>query len=75
MTRASAAGSTRKLTEDLVMKIKRETELNIVSHLTCVGSSKKQMLELLRRYESSGITNILALRGFQPIEFPLTPLL
>ena len=33
-----AGGSTRTLTHDLVVKLRKETSLTIVSHLTCVGS-------------------------------------
>jgi len=61
-----AGGSTRQLTHDLVMKLQKETSLTIVSHLTCVGSSKQQITELLQTYADSGINNILALRGDPP---------
>ena len=33
-----AGGTTRERTHDLVVKLRRETDLTIVSHLTCVGS-------------------------------------
>jgi methylenetetrahydrofolate reductase (NADPH) len=62
-----AGGSTRQLTHDLVVKLQKETNLTIVSHLTCVGSTKSEMMEILKRYEASGIENIMALRGDPPI--------
>jgi methylenetetrahydrofolate reductase (NADPH) len=61
-----AGGSTRNLTHDLVVKIQKETNLTVVSHLTCVGSSKDELFNILQKYTSSGIENIMALRGDPP---------
>ncbi|MBD3393576.1 MAG: methylenetetrahydrofolate reductase [NAD(P)H] [Chitinivibrionales bacterium] len=71
-----AGGSTRKLTHDLVMKIQHETDLTVVSHLTCVGSTADELHAILTKYRESGIENIMALRGdppeglgkFEPVE-------
>ncbi|XDD42611.1 methylenetetrahydrofolate reductase [NAD(P)H] [Leptospira sp. WS60.C2] len=61
-----AGGSTRDLTHDLVVKLQEQTGLTIVSHLTCVGSTKEEIGEILKRYDKSGIHNIMALRGDPP---------
>jgi methylenetetrahydrofolate reductase (NADPH) len=61
-----AGGSTRDLTHDLVVKLQQKTGLTIVSHLTCVGATKNDIGEILKRYEASGIHNIMALRGDPP---------
>lgn len=61
-----AGGSTREKTHDLVLRIQKETSLTVVSHLTCVGSSKNEMRNILERYDSAGIHNILALKGDPP---------
>ena len=61
-----AGGTTRDLTHDLIVKIQKETNLTVVSHLTCVGSSKAEIGTILDRYNENGITNILALRGDPP---------
>jgi len=61
-----AGGSTRTLTHDLVVKLREETSLTIVSHLTCVGSSQEEIQQILRKYAEHGIENIMALRGDQP---------
>ncbi|PJZ84437.1 methylenetetrahydrofolate reductase [NAD(P)H] [Leptospira harrisiae] len=61
-----AGGSTRDLTHDLVVKLQEETGLTIVSHLTCVGSTKDEIREILKRYQKSGIHNIMTLRGDPP---------
>jgi methylenetetrahydrofolate reductase (NADPH) len=61
-----AGGSTRQLTHDLVVRLQNETHLTIVSHLTCVGSSKEEIRTILTKYSESGIENIMALRGDPP---------
>ena len=61
-----AGGSTRDLTHNLVVRIQQETELTVVSHLTCVGSSRDEIRSILDTYAGSGIENILALRGDPP---------
>ena len=61
-----AGGSTRELTHDLVVRIQRETSLTVVSHLTCVGSTRDEIRAILEKYQASGIENIMALRGDPP---------
>ena len=61
-----AGGSTRNLTHDLVVRIQKETDLTVVSHLTCVGSTRDELASILDVYSASGIENILALRGDPP---------
>ena len=61
-----AGGSTRQLTHDLIVRLRRETDLTIVSHLTCVGSTKDEIENILSAYEANGIENVLALRGDPP---------
>lgn len=61
-----AGGSTRELTHALVARIRKETELTVVSHLTCVGSSRDEISRILEMYRNSGIENVMALRGDTP---------
>ncbi len=61
-----AGGSTRELTHDLVRKIIQETNLTVVAHLTCVGSNRAEIDEILTQYSESGVENIFALRGDPP---------
>jgi len=61
-----AGGSTRNRTHDLVVRIKKETDITVVSHLTCVGSSREEIHGILDKYQEAGIYNILALRGDPP---------
>lgn len=63
-----AGGSTRENTHRLVERIKTETGLEVVAHLTCVGSSQAEVTQILERYEAIGVRNILALKGDIPRE-------
>ena len=71
-----AGGSTRERTRDLVLRLSRETALVTVPHLTCVGSTREEVAEILRSYVDAGISNVLALRGDPPpgaARFEATP--
>ena len=61
-----AGGSTRELTHGLIIRIHEHTGLTVVSHMTCVGSTKADIGEILREYQEHGIDNIMALRGDPP---------
>ncbi len=61
-----AGGSTREKTIDIVSRIKRETGIEAMAHLTCVGSTRSDLLQVLDRLTSNGVENILALRGDPP---------
>src|SRR5688572_24003209 len=61
-----AGGTTRDLTHDLVVRIKRETSLDPVPHLTCVCHNEAEIAEILGRYAQAGVSNILALGGDAP---------
>ncbi|MCG2754247.1 MAG: methylenetetrahydrofolate reductase [NAD(P)H] [Desulfobacteraceae bacterium] len=61
-----AGGSTRDYTTNLVDRIQKEMGLTVVSHLTCVGSTRDEIMSILEKNAESGIENILALRGDPP---------
>lgn len=61
-----AGGSTRSLTQELVLRLQRESGLTVVSHLTCVGATRDEIKKVLETYYTSGIRNIMALRGDPP---------
>jgi methylenetetrahydrofolate reductase (NADPH) len=61
-----AGGSTRQRTLELVSRLKRETEIEAVAHLTCVGSSREELERVLDEIAAAGIQNVLALRGDPP---------
>jgi methylenetetrahydrofolate reductase (NADPH) len=61
-----ADGSTRSRTHDLVLRILRETELLVAPHLTCVGASREQVIDIARDYWRCGVRHLVALRGDAP---------
>ena len=58
-----AGGSTRDRTIAITKEITKRTGRGTVAHLTCVGSSKEELIEILNQYKGAGIKSILALRG------------
>ncbi len=58
-----AGGSTRKLTRDIVVRIKRDIGIEAMAHLTCAGHTKDELAEILDDLAEAGIENVLALRG------------
>lgn len=61
-----ADGSTRDRTHNIVRRIVRETGLTCAPHLTCVGASRDEVLEVVRGYRDDGIRHLVALRGDPP---------
>jgi methylenetetrahydrofolate reductase (NADPH) len=65
-----AGGGTRDLTNELVLRIHRETKLDPVPHLTCVCHAQKEVDEILERWAKEGVSNVLALGGDPPRDKP-----
>ncbi len=61
-----AGGSTRQLTHDLIVRLQKETKLNSIPHLTCVGATRDEIKAILTKYDENGVGNIMALRGDPP---------
>lgn len=61
-----AGGSTRRKTVEITRRIKRESGIEAMAHLTCVGHSRQELADLLNEYERAEIENIMALRGDPP---------
>lgn len=60
-----AGGSTRDRTWNTVMKV-REAGVDTAPHLSCVGQSREELVELIERYQAEGISRIVVLRGDLP---------
>jgi methylenetetrahydrofolate reductase (NADPH) len=61
-----AGGGTKDTTIDIVKRAKAEIGLESAAHLTCVGHSKQEIRAILDEITSSGIENVVALRGDPP---------
>ncbi|HAM70122.1 MAG TPA: methylenetetrahydrofolate reductase [NAD(P)H] [Verrucomicrobiales bacterium] len=71
-----AGGTTRDKTLGIVERIQRDHRLTAMTHLTCVGSTRDQLVGVLEDARRRGIRNVLALRGDPPGgqgEFVRTP--
>lgn len=63
-------GSTQDRTNHTLKWIRHETDLTVMSHLTCIGATRTSIDALLRDYMAHGIDNILAMRGDPPRNVP-----
>jgi methylenetetrahydrofolate reductase (NADPH) len=61
-----AGGSTRSRTLKYARQLSEEFGYEVMPHLTCVGHSKAQLLEIIAEFKSAGLSKIMALRGDPP---------
>ncbi len=63
-----ALGSTRERTRDIVVNLSSDHGFPTMPHLTCVGHTRSDIVDLLGTYSSAGIDNVLALGGDPPAD-------
>jgi len=68
-----AGGSTRDRTHETLKKIRKETDLKPAAHLTCIGSSRREIDEIAKTYWEEKICHLVALRGDAPVAGSYTP--
>ena len=61
-----AGGSTRDNTLETVIDIQQNSPVDACPHLTCVGATNAEILELLKLYKQNGIHRLVVLRGDLP---------
>jgi len=61
-----AGGSTRQRTVEIADRVKNGYKITVLSHLTCIGSTKDEIAYILDDLKKRGIENIMALRGDVP---------
>ncbi len=61
-----AGGTTRDKTFETVLEIQRETGIEAAPHLSCIGSTRDEICQILDGYQHHGIRRIVALRGDLP---------
>lgn len=61
-----AGGGTRERTFRYAEILRKEYGFAVMPHLTCVGSSRDELREILRGYRRAGFRNVMALRGDPP---------
>ncbi|MGI9603024.1 MAG: methylenetetrahydrofolate reductase [Acidimicrobiales bacterium] len=63
-----AGGSTRDNTRDLVVDVTTHQSFPAMPHLTCMGHTRAELIELLGDYAEHGVVNVLALAGDPPAD-------
>lgn len=61
-----AGGSTQERTFETVLTIQAESGIEAAPHLSCIGSTRQNIREILAGYCENGIQHIVALRGDMP---------
>lgn len=61
-----AGGSERSKTAEWAARIQNEVGLVAMAHLTCVGSTREELLAMLHEYARVGVQNLMAVRGDPP---------
>ncbi len=61
-----AGGSTRDLSASVSERMKNDIDLQVMPHLTCVGSTKEELATIVDGFYQDGYRNIMALRGDPP---------
>ena len=61
-----AGGSTRHFTEEITVKAKESSGVEVMAHLTCAGQTVDELDEVLQMLDGAGIENVIALRGDPP---------
>nr|VFK44444.1 MAG: methylenetetrahydrofolate reductase (NADPH) [Candidatus Kentron sp. TC] len=61
-----AGGSTQAGTMETVLEIQRDSSIDAAPHLSCIGSTRVKIRNILEHYLSNGIGRIVALRGDFP---------
>jgi methylenetetrahydrofolate reductase (NADPH) len=64
-----AGGTNRDRTLEAVDRL-REDNASVAPHISCIGSTREQINELLKRYIDRGVTRLVTLRGDIPDEGP-----
>ena len=63
-----AGGGTSKFTLDIAEKIKKDYNVPIIAHLTCVSSTKETVKNQINYMINKNIKNVMALRGDLPAD-------
>lgn len=61
-----AGGSTQQRTLDTVKAVMEATNVPTAPHISCIGSTKVRILDMLKTYQEAGINRLVALRGDIP---------
>ena len=61
-----AGGSTLSYTPEIIQHLRQKHKLDAAPHVSCVGGTRDEILNLLKQYRDLGCTKLVALRGDLP---------
>ncbi|MDX2110633.1 MAG: methylenetetrahydrofolate reductase [NAD(P)H] [Verrucomicrobiota bacterium] len=61
-----AGGGTRERTLRYARILKNDYQFQVMPHLTCVGSTRAELVDIIKTYQDEGFCNLMALRGDPP---------
>lgn len=61
-----AGGSTREGTVETIKQLQQAVPIPVAPHLSCIGSTRVEIIDVLRMYQSLGSKRIVVLRGDLP---------
>jgi len=70
---SGAGGSTRAVTVETVLRLRRESGIEPAAHMTCIGSGESEITALAEAYWAAGVRRIVALRGDASADTPGPP--
>ncbi len=65
-----AGGSTRQNTIEIVSRMKRDSGIEPMAHIACVGHTRGEISDILDRLHEARVENVLCLRGDPPRDRP-----
>jgi methylenetetrahydrofolate reductase (NADPH) len=68
-----AGGTTRDKTKEIVLEMAGKYDFPVAAHLTGVGASKEETLDIAQDYWNNGIKHLVVLRGDMPNGEPYKP--
>jgi methylenetetrahydrofolate reductase (NADPH) len=63
-----AGGSSRDRTLETTLALRRNLNIDVVPHLSCIGFSREELERQITAYRDAGFNKVLALRGDVPVE-------
>jgi len=61
-----AGGSTQERTVETVIDIKKHTGIDVAPHISCIGSTRQNIRDMLNTYIEKDVRHLVALRGDMP---------
>ena len=65
-----AGGSTRDRTLKVVADLKNQLGLTAAAHLTCIGHTRQELVQVVGDLKAAGVENLVVLRGDKPADDP-----